>query len=31
MADERTGIKYIGKEPYYKDRIFGTCSPRSRG
>ena len=24
MADERTGIKYIGKEPYYKDRIFGT-------
>ena len=24
MADERTGIKYIGKEPYYKDRLFGT-------
>lgn len=24
MANERTGIKYIGKEPYYKDRFLGT-------
>lgn len=24
MADERTGIKYIGKDATYKDRMFGT-------
>lgn len=24
MADERTGIKYIGKDKTYKDRMFGT-------